>query len=1057
MTFPPENVPSSSDTTVVSTGTTSELGATARLPEIATTSVDSTVAPVITSVATMLASTTTADITTMQYGPCHGMCGRWNYGRSCGCDAGCESVGDCCSGFRHTCSSCVGQCGLGFYGLWCHCDDTCERMGDCCSDYRSVCTVVSTTSQHSTSVVVSTDASATTTDASATTTDEISATTVAVDTTTMSGTRADSTAVSSRSIGLDTTIAPADNSSTAAGPVDGTNATVAVNDSSTVVATAILSADIDTTEPTTNVSSTATPAVVESTTDANLSVTYTSNVSELTSTSIPRTTTRTYLFFVGSCALRGCGQFGLSCSCMADCASTESCCSDYDSVCTLPPTTASISTPDVTTMSHVSTTSTQSVASTTAHPFTINATNGTAELTLGFSVYHQTRYLALDGISVCHYGSAAVYRAVDSSVSCLPCQQHTYSSARNLSVVDLQVNITDHQFLVPCHACPIGTFTQWPGSSVCTSCNASAYYSPLSFRRQCNVSNTCGVMHGVTRDYRCLPCVPGTVEATGGRDNIRSEIVVERAIANNSMVLCDDCVGDNPLCPPELVNASCEDCVRCKRGYAAGPDNTCVACRPGTYNVMRGASVCEPCPAGLYAYSPASIACVPDCADTYYRLRRGTFDCVRWEGAVAPMRVKARVSFFARRSLATVDTITRSYGLLGNCAYPSVPYGNNSCAECPYGTVYAYDSYNFTASCILCPAGTYDDRVNASTPHTVFIEYPFDACTTCSVGTYQASIGATSCYRCPPDTFANTTGQLSCDACPDGFTTNGTYGASACVPVPVNCTVGTVNQNDTCVPCPLGTAGAFHAENATAFCKECQPGYYTDLDGYVNSRLYDNTTDLYSCIPCIAGTFQPYAGRTGCYMAPPGEYSSFHSTMSYPCPIGQYAGEYGMSACHVCAPGTFTHAIGSTACSILSTPTADEPSTSMDVSTSSTVSTRQPSSTDLASESTAVSTQPIASTVTTADTATTVGVVSTQPIVSTTQATDTTSTVIVVSTQAAVNVSDPPSSDEKSTTAGDIVMIVCFCIIGVVVIVLITSPLWIFACWRRRKDGYSFV
>jgi hypothetical protein len=36
-------------------------------------------------------------------------------------------------------------------------------------------------------------------------------------------------------------------------------------------------------------------------------------------------------------------------------------------------------------------------------------------------------------------------------------------------------------------------------------------------------------------------------------------------------------------------------------------------------------------------------------------------------------------------------------------------------------------------------------------------------------------------------------------------------------------------------------------------------------------------------------------------------------------------------------------------------------------------------------------------------------------------------------------------------------MIVCFCIIGVVVIVLITSPLWIFACWRRRKDGYSFV
>lgn len=653
-------------------------------------------------------------------------------------------------------------------------------------------------------------------------------------------------------------------------------------------------------------------------------------------------------------------------------------------------------------------------------PYVVDIFNGTATVPL------QVASHPFGNSSIrCAAGTSAVYFIADMRVSCLPCQQHTFSSARNATTVSLHSGVFSSSLTarekVACQACTPGSFTPTNGWSTCISCNSTLFYTPADIQAICNNTNTCGTMMGISRDYQCLPCAPSTVALTSATLSgiVRQEIIASRAIASSAMVLCDDCADRDVGCLASTgVNQSvCSDCVICPRGYHQKSPSVCEACRPGTYSIAPGSTNCTRCPVGMNAHSPASIACTPDCFETYKRNSRGTFDCVEWSGLTVSMTVRTVAN--RRRSIPS-DSPTRDYALLGNCMYPAVAIADApTCGTCPYGMVYAYNSSALSATCVPCPAGSYDDRVDESAPYTVFSEFPYDACTTCAVGTFQSAAGSTSCYACPAETFANSTGQSACSPCGTGFTTLGIEGSSACI---ANCSSGTRRINGTCVPCSLGTAGVV-LTNGTSACVDCLAGYYTDTSGYASP----NNSGM--CLMCPAGTFQPFVGRTGCYMTPPGSYSMAASSWATECPVNAYSNIYGAAVCTPCANGTGTADIGAVSCTPMAT------------------SSVRPSTQALQS-STVVSS-------------------SSTPTPSTTTATTTTTTTTVItpssSTTAALHDAfditpppppPPPPPSSSSMSTNNIIAIVCVVVFGSLIIIALIIPMVLL---RDRRGAYGLV
>ncbi len=165
-------------------------------------------------------------------------------------------------------------------------------------------------------------------------------------------------------------------------------------------------------------------------------------------------------------------------------------------------------------------------------------------------------------------------------------------------------------------------------------------------------------------------------------------------------------------------------------------------------------------------------------------------------------------------------------------------------ASCPLGCCFAgNNSLGLASACVLCPAGSYNDRYGAT------------ACLACSAGSYNpGTLPAPSCTLCRPGTYSGFAQSAACAACPPG-TYNPSNGSDACAMCPAgafNPQKGSVSAGD-CLLCPKGS---FNSETGAVLCRACPAGSSCPADG--------------STTPCACDAFQyqPRPGQTSCESCP---------------------------------------------------------------------------------------------------------------------------------------------------------------------------------------------
>ncbi|CAF3356723.1 unnamed protein product [Rotaria socialis] len=116
-----------------------------------------------------------------------------------------------------------------------------------------------------------------------------------------------------------------------------------------------------------------------------------------------------------------------------------------------------------------------------------------------------------------------------------------------------------------------------------------------------------------------------------------------------------------------------------------------------------------------------------------------------------------------------------------------------------------------------CPSGTYQPVPGS---------YSIRACLNYSIGTYNPSVGQTSCYSCPVGSYCDVIGSSNFLSCPSGTyqSSMDSISAQACL----NCRVGNYSPS-------IGQAS----------CLNCPLGYYCDSVGASSARI------------CPSGTYQP--------------------------------------------------------------------------------------------------------------------------------------------------------------------------------------------------------
>ena len=169
--------------------------------------------------------------------------------------------------------------------------------------------------------------------------------------------------------------------------------------------------------------------------------------------------------------------------------------------------------------------------------------------------------------------------------------------------------------------------------------------------------------------------------------------------------------------------------------------------------------------------------------------------------------------------------------------------------------------------------------------------------TACAAGTYQPSIGQSSCIVASAGYYVNTSGSTIQTEC-----TVGTYqpstGQSSCIDASAGYYVsnpGSTNQT----ACTPGTYNPYTASMNSTSCISTSAGYFAN-EGSANQTA------------CAVGTYQPSTGQSSCIDASTGYYvSNSGSTNQTACGVGTYQPSPGQSSCLDSSPGYYVPNIGS--------------------------------------------------------------------------------------------------------------------------------------------------
>jgi hypothetical protein len=120
-------------------------------------------------------------------------------------------------------------------------------------------------------------------------------------------------------------------------------------------------------------------------------------------------------------------------------------------------------------------------------------------------------------------------------------------------------------------------------------------------------------------------------------------------------------------------------------------------------------------------------------------------------------------------------------------------------------------------------------------------------CAECAAG--SASADGLACVPCAAETYADSSGQAACSPCADGYTTNGSTGATACTPIststPLICTA-----DDQCAAlCPGVGVGQF-CYCATTI-DTLEPVCYQSVQGCDASRFCDTAAECNDGEVCV--------------------------------------------------------------------------------------------------------------------------------------------------------------------------------------------------------------
>ncbi|XP_076814212.1 sushi, von Willebrand factor type A, EGF and pentraxin domain-containing protein 1-like isoform X2 [Clavelina lepadiformis] len=159
--------------------------------------------------------------------------------------------------------------------------------------------------------------------------------------------------------------------------------------------------------------------------------------------------------------------------------------------------------------------------------------------------------------------------------------------------------------------------------------------------------------------------------------------------------------------------------------------------------------------------------------------------------------------------------------------------------KCPLGTV-----LRNSATCVNCPVGTYFDVLQSE-------------CVSCDKGYYQDAEAQLSCKACPAETSTSEINSRSLDECKD-LCDLGTYssdGLERCIACSQN-TYADMHGLTGCAPCPENTGTARRGSTSLSQCgRLCEPGTVS-------------FSGIEPCYPCPIGTYQFEVGLTFCYECP---------------------------------------------------------------------------------------------------------------------------------------------------------------------------------------------
>ena len=352
--------------------------------------------------------------------------------------------------------------------------------------------------------------------------------------------------------------------------------------------------------------------------------------------------------------------------------------------------------------------------------------------------------------------------------------------------------------------------------------------------------------------------------------------------------------------------------------------NSAAECEPGFYDDSDGKNACKPCPVGTYQFERNQDHCLL-CRFGYYQNEVGQLECIQCprghyqdelgqefckpcrEGTYPPLGAALGAT---TAGVCSISSPTGTYCPAG-CSLP---------IDCPKGT---YQDQEEQGTCKPCPGGQYQpDTGKTSCDECGIGHYGLAPVNNTDLSNYEdiPEIGGIlehqTCILCPAGTYNDETGQPECHLCPLGVYST-TIGSTD--PTCVDC------ASNECGYCPVGFYGAELGLKHPGECTPCAEGTYKNIAADLICNpcphgTYANVTGQRVCTECHEGSYSDETGLIDCKVCP-GGYKGVRSLIGStkmsracsPCEIGTYS-DPGQMTCTECPPGYWNDRIGRAQC-----------------------------------------------------------------------------------------------------------------------------------------------